>query len=168
MQLRSESKMSNSVHLPASQSARDDLEHRTLSGIRCDLARLIYLASTRDYNSGAYHHEGLAARFGAEPTREALQSSHRSIFQRLVGLSLEELVAELEMYVNISHETPQGLIHAWQELEPYRVAIPMQMDSTMVQLFLSNIKLALEVLDFRQKQGQACQPASSLQPLLGQ
>jgi hypothetical protein len=160
--------MSDSVHLVAMQNARDDLECRTLSGIRCDLARLIYLASTRDYNSGAYHHEGLAARFGAEQAREALQISHCNIFRRLVSLPLEELVAELEIYVNISRETPQGLIHAWRELEPYRVAIPMEMDSTMVQLFLSNIKLALEVLDFRQKQSQACQPASSLQPLLGQ
>jgi hypothetical protein len=160
--------MSNSVHLVAMQNARDDLEFRTLSGIRCDLARLIYLASTRDYNSGAYHHEGLAGRFGVNQAREALQTSHRNIFRRLVSLSLEELVAELEIYVNISRETPQGLIHAWRELEPYRVAIPMEMDSTMVQLFLSNIKLALEVLDFRQKQTQASQPASSPQPLLGQ
>jgi hypothetical protein len=160
--------MSDSVHLVAMQNARGDLECRTLSGIRCDLARLIYLASTRDYNSGAYHHEGLAARFGVEQAREALQTSHRNIFRRLVTLSLEELVAELEIYVNLSRETPQGLIHAWQELEPYRVAIPMEMESTMVQLFLSNIKLALEVLDFRQKRSQACQPASSLQPLLGQ
>jgi hypothetical protein len=160
--------MSNSVHLVAMQSARDDLECRTLSGIRCDLARLIYLASTRDYNSGVYHHEGLAARFGLEQAREALQTTHRRIFRRLVTLPLEQLVGELEAYVSTSHETPQGLIHAWQELEPYRVAIPMEMDSTMVQLFLSNIKLALEVVEFRQKQRQACQPASSLQPLLGQ
>jgi hypothetical protein len=160
--------MNQSVHLVAQQSARDDLESRTLSGIRCDLARLIYLASTRDYNSGVYHHEGLASRFGVEHAREALRTSHCNVFRRLAIRSLEELVSELESYVNISREAPQGLIHAWQELEPYRVAVPMEMDSTMVQLFLSNIKLALGVLEFRQKQIQACQPASSLQPLLGQ
>ena len=148
------------------QSARDDLERRTLSGICCDLARLIYLASTRDYNSGSYHHEGLAARFGPEQARERRCSPPTwNIFRRLV--SVEELVTELEAYVNMSHEAPEGLIHAWRELEPYRVAVPMEMDSTMVRLFLSNIKLALEVLEFRQKQSQECQPASLLQPLLG-
>ncbi|MGC2764027.1 MAG: hypothetical protein WB607_00855 [Candidatus Acidiferrum sp.] len=159
--------MADPVQLGPMQSARDDLERRTLSGICCDLARLIYLASTRDYNSGTYHHEGLAARFGPEQAREALQSTHRNIFRRLVALPLEELVTELEAYVNMSHEAPEGLIHAWRELEPYRVAVPMEMDSTMVRLFLSNIKLALEVLEFRQKQSQERQPASSLQPLLG-
>ncbi len=149
------------------RKAYDDLERRTLSGMPGDFARLIYLASTRDYNSGMYHHEGLAARYGMEEAREALQTAHREIFRGLVSLSLEQLVAELECYVRNSHEAPVGFIHAWQELEPYRVAVPMEVDSTMVQLFLSNVRLALEILRFRQEQSQACQPASSLQPLLG-
>jgi len=149
------------------RKAYDDLERRTLSGMPGDFARLIYLASTRDYNSGMYHHEGLAARYGIEQAREALQTAHREIFRGLVSLPLEQLVAELERYVRNSHEAPVGFIHAWQELEPYRVAVPMEVDSTMVQLFLSNVRLALEILRFRQEKSQACQPASSLQPLLG-
>jgi hypothetical protein len=148
-------------------NAFDDLLNRTLSGLPSDLARLIYLASTRDYNSGIYHHEGLAARYGSEPARVALKCAHKDIFCRLVALSLEELVAELEIYVRMSREAPSGFIHAWQELEPYRVAVPMEVDSTMVQLFLSNIRLALQVLIVRQKQNLACPSASSLQPLLG-
>ena len=159
--------MSTLAYPESMNGAYDDLLRRTLSGIPCDLARLIYLASTRDYNSGMYHHEGLAARYGSEQARDALQSAHRDIFCRLVGLPLQELVNELEVYVRMSHEAPTGFIHAWQELEPYRVAIPMEMDSTMVQLFLSNVRLALEILQFRQDQNQARLPASSLQPLLG-
>jgi hypothetical protein len=130
--------------------AHDDLQRRTLSGISCDLARLIYLAATRDYNSGAYHHEGLAARFGREQARDALETAHREVFYRLVGLSLEGLVAELEAYVHLSREAPVGFIHAWQELEPYRVAVPMEVDATVVHLFLSNIRIALEILRARQ------------------
>jgi hypothetical protein len=148
-------------------SASDDLQRRTLSSIPCDLARLIYLASTRDYNSGMYHHEGLAVRYGAEQCRDALQSTHREIFCKLVAMPLQELVEELETYVRLSHEEPTGFIRAWQELEPYRVAIPMEMESTMIQLFLSNIRLALEILQFRQELAQANQPTASLQPLLG-
>jgi hypothetical protein len=147
--------------------AFDDLLNRTLSGLPSDLSRLIYLASTRDYNSGMYHHEGLATRYGSEPARLALKCAHKDIFYKLVALPLEELVAELETYVRMSREAPSGFIHAWQELEPYRVAVPMEVDSTMVQLFLSNIRLALEILRFRQKQSQAYPSASSLQPLLG-
>jgi hypothetical protein len=158
--------MSAHAYLVTKQNAYDDLQRRTLAGIPCDFARLIYLASTRDYNSGMYHHEGLAARFGPVQAREALQACHRDIFCRLVSLPLEGLVGELELYVRMSHEAPGGFIHAWQKLEPYRVAVPMETDVTMVQLFLSNIRLALEVLRFRQEQSQGSPPAASLLPLL--
>ena len=163
----SEHPMSDSVKLVTLSSAYDDLQHRTLSGIPCDLARLIYLASTRDYNSGVYHHEGLSARYGPESTGVALRAAHKDIFYRLVALSLEELVNELRIYVRISREAPIGFIHAWQESEPYRVAVPMEVDSTMVQLSQSNIRLALEALRFRQEHSQAYPSASSLQPLAG-
>jgi hypothetical protein len=159
--------MSSTAKLVTMNSAYDDLLRRTLSGIECDLARLIYLASTRDYNSGMYHHEGLSARYNTESARDALQAAHREIFFRLIALPLGELVGELESYVRMSREAPAGFVHAWQELEPYRVAVPMEVDATMVQLFLSNIRLALEVLRFRQEQGQARPPAALLQPLLG-
>jgi hypothetical protein len=132
--------------------AFDDLLHRSLSKIPCDLGRLIYLASTRDYNSGAYHHEGLSARHPGDDAGAALQAAHRDVFCRLTTSTLEELVGQLEMYVLGSRETPDELVRTWQELEPYRIAIPMHADPTMVQLFLSNIRLALEVLRFRQSQ----------------
>jgi hypothetical protein len=160
--------MNAPAKLVSENSAYDDLMRRTVAAMPCDLARLIYLASTRDYNSGMYHHEGLAMRFGTGLTREALQGAHRDIFCRLVGLSLQEMVRELEVYVRMSREAAAEFIHAWRELEPYRVAIPMEMDATMVQLFLSNIRLALEILQFRQEKDQGRQPVSSLQPLLGQ
>lgn len=159
--------MSDPARLVTMNNAYDDLLRRTLSSIQSDLTRLIYLASTRDYNSGVYHHEGLSARYGPESTRVALRAAHKDIFYKLIALSLEELVNELEIYVRISREAPTGFIHTWQELEPYRVAVPMEVDSTMVQLFLSNIRLALEVLRFRQEHSQAYPSASSLQPLLG-
>lgn len=160
-----ESAMSDATQFVTMRNAFEDLQRRTLSQIPCDFARLIYIASTRDYNSAIYHHEGLAARYGQEEARNALQASHRDIFRRLVSLPLERLVTELETYVETSHESPEGFIHAWQELEPYRVAVPMDADSSMVELFLSNIRLALEVLRVRQERGTACQPASSPQLL---
>ena len=160
--------MSELLNLATMNKAYDDLQHRTLNAIPCDLARLIYLASTRDYNSGTYHHEGLATRYGLESARVALRAAHKDIFYKLMALSLEGLVAELEAYVRNSREAPTGVVHAWQELEPYRVAVPMEVDRTMVMLFLSNVKLALEVLRLRQAEAPERRLASSLHPLLGQ
>jgi len=149
------------------QSANDDLLRRTLASIPCDLARLIYLASTRDYNSGAYHHEGLSVRHRPGEARDALQSAHRDIFYNLAAMSLEEMVEELELYVRLSREQTTGLLRAWQELEPYRVAVPMEVDPTIVRLFLSNIRLALEVLKHRRLQHQGLPSSASPLPSLG-
>jgi hypothetical protein len=136
------------------QSAYEDLLQRTLAGIPCDLARLIYLASTRDYNTGTYHHEGLSVRHAPAEARDALKTAHREVFSRLATLNLENLVEELEQYVRISREQPTGLLRTWQQLEPYRVAVPLEADPALVRLFLSNIRLALEVLKHRRMQRQ--------------
>jgi hypothetical protein len=160
--------MSELRNLMTMNKAYDDLQHRTLGAIPCDLARLIYLASTRDYNSGAYHHEGLAARYGLESARVALRAAHKDVFYRLMALSLEGLVSELDTYVRSSREVPAGVVHAWQELEPYHVAVPMEVDRTMVMLFLSNVKLALEALRLRHVEVPERRLTSSRRLLLGQ
>jgi hypothetical protein len=147
--------------------AYDDLLRRTLTAIPCDLARLIYLASTRDYNSGTYHHEGLSQRYRPEEARNALESAHRDIFYRLAELPLEGLLGELETYVRASRETPLEFLRTWQELEPYRVAVPIKVDTTLVQLFLSNIRIALEVLRWRLQQHPEVPSGASLRQLPG-
>ncbi len=78
--------MTVTVKLVPEQAAYDDLLQRSLSKISCDLARLIYLASTRDYNTGTYHHDGLAARFSPDVAGKALEMAHRQIFYQLSAL----------------------------------------------------------------------------------
>src|ERR1700740_1817382 len=127
----------------------DDLLRRSLSKIRGDLARLIYLASTRDYNTGKYHHDGLAARFQEEIASQAL--AQRDIFCRLASCSLQELVGEVEIYVSSSRQSREEILEVWQKLEPYRVALPVDVNVAVAQLFVSNVKLALAILCLRQQ-----------------
>jgi len=156
--------MSDLLRHSGLQSAYEDLLRRTLASIPCDLARLIYLASTRDYNSGTYHHEGLSARHEPAEAGDALKTAHQEIFFKLASTNLEKLVDELELYVRVSREQPSGLLRTWQQLEPYRVAVPMEADPILVRLFLSNIRLALEVLKHRRIQLQVL--PSDASPLL--
>ena len=144
--------MNASAKLVPVQEAYDDLLQRSLSKLSCDLARLVYLASTRDYNTGTYHHDGLAARYRADAACKALEIAHREIFYRLSAYPLEELVGELELYLNSSRECPTDVLRIWQQLEPYRVAIPVEVNPAVARLFLSNVKLALAIWRFRQKQ----------------
>jgi hypothetical protein len=136
------------------QAAYDDFLHRSLSKISCDLARLIYLASTRDYNTGAYHHDGLASRFSPEVAAKALEIAHRQIFFQLSAYSLEELVEQLKTYVDTSHESAAEILKTWQKLEPYRIAIPVEVNPAVARLFLSNVRLALAIWRSRQDQSQ--------------
>jgi hypothetical protein len=146
--------MTATVRLVPVQAAYDDLLKRSLSKISCDLARLIYLASTRDYNTGTYHHDGLAARFRSEVAGKALEIAHRQIFYQLSACSLEELVEQLQIYLDCSHESAADVLRIWQKLEPYRVTIPVEVNPAVARLFLSNIRLALAIWRFRQEQGQ--------------
>ena len=134
------------------QAAYDDLLRRSLARLSGDLERLIYLASTRDYNTGIYHHDGLAARFRPDAAGKALEIAHRDIFYRLSAYSLEQLVQELELYLNSSHESPADVLRIWQKLEPYRVAIPLDVNPAVARLFLSNVRLALAIWRHRQTQ----------------
>ena len=142
---------------PDALKAYDDLWQRTLAKISGDLNRMIYLASTRDYNSGRYHHAGLEATFGYDAVKQALETAHQDIFWKLTRSSLEQLVRELEVYIRSSGESPEELLRTWRTLQPYRVAIPLQVDTMAAQLLLSNLKLGLEVLQKR-RSPQAARP----------
>ena len=140
---------------PDALKAYDDLWQRTLAKISGDLNRMIYLASTRDYNSGRYHHAGLEATFGYDAVKQALETAHQDIFWKLTRSSLEQLVGELEVYIRSSAESPEELLRTWRTLQPYRVAIPLEVDAMAAQLLLSNLKLGLEVLQKRRSQPPA-------------
>jgi hypothetical protein len=130
-------------------AAADDLRRRTLAEMTQPLERLIYLASMRDYNTGLYYHQGLAARFSEEAACEALAGCHREAFEELVDASLEELVHELEAYLQNTRVAPGDFIAAWKGLEPYRVAVPVGIDSLSSELVFSNLKVALAILEAR-------------------
>ena len=141
-------------------AAGEDLRRRTLFHAPRALDRLIYLASMRDYNTGLYHHEGLASRYSAEATCEALADSHREAFRELLASPLENLVEELETYMISSRTEPADFIRTWRGLEPYRVAVPVGVDSLSVELLFSNLKIALAILEHQHARGRVPIPVA--------
>ena len=154
-------KMHGGFQLVPVSDAYEDLLRRTLSKISSDLARMIFLASTRDYNTGTYHHDGLASRFSSEKASQALELAHTEIFNRLAACSLEAWVEEVEIYACASRESAATIIRTWQMLEPFRVAVPLRQNPTVVQLFVSNLRIALAILRYRQNPEAADPSASS-------
>ena len=79
--------------------ALQDLRNRTLAKLAGDLARLVYLASTRDYNTGRYAHDGLSFRFSESVAETVLAATYREAFASLALSLLRVLVSQLEHYI---------------------------------------------------------------------
>lgn len=133
--------------------ATEDLKNRTLAKLPGDIARLVYLAGTRDYNTGRYHHDGLAFHFTEKVAGLALAYCHREVFHHLTFSSLEELVRQLEIYVQSTREQPDTVLGAWKKLESYRVTVPLNCDPLAAELFVSNITIALAALHCGRQDG---------------
>ena len=130
----------------AVEHALRDLQNRTLARLDGDLARLVYLASTRDYNTGRYAHDGLSFHYSESVAQEALAVAHRGIFESLAVSPLRIVVANLEEYIRSGCAGPKELVTAWNASEAYRVLSPVSADSLTVKLFNSNIKVALAIV----------------------
>ena len=128
------------------EKAIRDLENRTLANLQSDLSRVVYLSATRDYNTGEYRHEGLALQFGAAAAQRALARCHESAFRNLLDTGLSVLVDQLAAYIESTGADKERVLQSWRQLEAYRVLIPGSCDSLSGDFFVSNIKIALEIL----------------------
>lgn len=139
------------------EDAINDLHRRTLSKLARPLDRLIYLASTRDYNSGIYYHDGLVVTYGQDVTCQALAECHRETFRELIGTSLRDLVSQMQDYMASVHLSADKFIIAWKKLEPYRVTVPVESDPLATEFLFANLRTALAIVEMRQ-----AHPPSSL------
>ena|ERR1700730_3453407 len=136
-----------------------DLRNRTLARLPSDFSRLVYLASSRDLNTGHYFHDGLAFHFSEAAASKAMALCHREIFERLVYASLGELTRELSNYISSTDQRPEEVLESWRHLESYRVTVPSESEPLEVELFLSNVKIAIAILQTRQPASQPEQSA---------
>lgn len=131
------------------EAAIEDLENRTLRRIGFSFGRLVYLASTRDYNTGRYYHDGLAFQFSAEVATQALAQVHREVFFELALCPLRDLTQQIQRYVLSAGAEPRDVIRGWKRVEPYRVVVPLEADPLTAGLFLANVRTALSIVESR-------------------
>lgn len=123
-----------------------DFTLTTLAGIPGEFGRLTYMASLRDLSSGRYEHAGLAAMYPDEAMQQALQLCHEQIFERVLETPLAMQEADLKECLD---QMPGGLREAlahWCRMEAYRVLMPESAPSYLKDLFCSNLRALLEIL----------------------
>jgi hypothetical protein len=145
------------------EQAADDLRRRSLAHMAAPLERMIYLGSTRDYNTGLYYHDGLALRFSEMVACQALADCHREAYQQVLQSSIEDLVHQLDSYIQSTNSAPLDFVSAWKNLQPYRVAVPAETDPLAAEFLCSNVKIALAIWEAHQS-GRSRQPLSASLP----
>lgn len=112
--------------------------------------RLVYLASLRDENSGAYRHYALEKRFPPDECHQFLQQRHRTVFYEWLGLTLREQREDLlESWQELAANLPTVLT-TWDKLEPYRLYLPAETSHGDRELFLTDLRTLLDLLQAEQ------------------
>jgi hypothetical protein len=133
------------------QRAIADLKARTLSAVPGPIAKLLCLAGARDCNTGEYHHDGLAFRFTAAAAQRALEVVHQELFEQVALSRLAALTGDLEQFVRSSCSDPERTLGTWKKLHPYRILVPLDADPVLCELFFSNVRMALAIVEERLK-----------------
>jgi len=136
------------------QEAYEDLLQRSLSRIPCDLG-VCSTSPPRGLQHGKLSPRRLADRFSVKVARSALEIAHRQAFLQGCRSFAGRTGCDLASYLESSRENPEEFLRTWQRLEPYRIAIPMEVNPTVARLFASNVRLALAVLRLRQESTHA-------------
>lgn len=123
-----------------------DFTATTLAEISGQFARLVYVASLRDLSSGRYEHQGLAALYPEEAVQQALQVCHEQIFERILETPLSEQLEDLRDCLAVMEGGISSAVSHWRQLEAYRVLLPEQAPDYLKELFLSNLRALLEIL----------------------
>jgi hypothetical protein len=150
------------------ETAKEDLKNRSLAKLSHDFARLIYVASLRDFSTGEYYHQGLAQSFSESAASAAIAACHEELFYCLALGPLDTFVAQLDRLISSTHRDYNRTLEAWETLGAYKLAIPSGCDETTARLFRSNVKVAMAFLKSRHYGRQERSQSALPRPLLGQ
>jgi hypothetical protein len=123
-----------------------DFTLTTLAVIPGHFARLAYVSSLRDLSSGRYEHAGLAALYPDEPLQQALQLCHEQIFERVLESPLSSQEEDLRNCLAGMEGGIQAAVTHWSSMESYRMLMPEQSPGYLKDLFCSNLRALLEIL----------------------
>ena len=124
----------------------DDLQRHTLSAIPSEFGKLAYLAGLRDENSAQYRHCGFEKLYPQDECQQALLHTHRLLFYEWLRLTLAEQREDLLSYLQYLGEDPPTVLKTWKKLEPFRLYTPAETGRGDEELFLSDLRILLDLL----------------------
>ncbi len=137
-----------SIHTQLEQNRHiiHDFAVNTLAVIPNDFGRLTYITSLRDLSTGRYEHAGLAALYPAEAIQQALKQCHEEVFQRILETPLSLQEGDLQSCLQGMEGPLSDTVSHWRQMEAYRVLMPEDSPDYLKELFCSNLRALLEIL----------------------
>lgn len=119
---------------------------RALGSVNTDFERLVFLGSLRDVYTGHYLHEGWVRVASPDEIHHVLQGVHQLSFDSVLRLSLMDLSKQLRFHFQSVSQPERDTSLLWLESEPFRDLVPQGCSPVARDLFVSQIKTALNVL----------------------
>lgn len=137
-----------SIHTQLEQNRRiiHDFAINTLASIPNDFGRLTYVTSLRDLSSGRYEHAGLAALYPGDAIQQALKQCHEEIFERILETPLALQERDLRDCLEGMNGPLTDTVSHWRQMEAYRVLMPEESPDYLKELFCSNLRALLSIL----------------------
>lgn len=132
-----------------------DLTLSTLVRISSPFSRLAYLASLRDISTNVYDHAGLNALYPQPAVQQALERCHQEVFERILESPLEVQEEDLRAHLRTLPNGSRSTAAQWRRLEAYRALLPADSPDYLKELFCSNVRAILEILEKEPSTGQA-------------
>ena len=119
---------------------------QTVCSLDTIFERLVFLASLRDTYTGQYVHEGWLKAASPAEIHQALKKLHQSSFESILDLPLIDLTKELRFHFDSLKQPERETSFLWLEAEPFRGLIPQGYSPVLREIFVSQVRTALEVL----------------------
>jgi hypothetical protein len=131
---------------PQSCTASEALELEVLKNLPNDLARLCYLSSLVDANTGSYRDHGRSLRFGAEASHLACLRAHEDVFVRVLRAPLEDLWRQFAEWIEDDPKTSMNVLREWSANKTYLLLAPRTAIKAASCLFEGHMTAVLELL----------------------
>lgn len=141
------SKMDTLTQLQQNRRIIHDLTLSTLARISSPFSRLAYLASLRDISTNVYDHAGLNALYPQPAVQQALEQCHQELFERILELPLTVQQDDLRAHLRTSPNGSRNAAAQWRRLEAYRALLPADSPDYLKELFCSNVRAILEIVE---------------------
>lgn len=144
--VRNNARMSIHTQLEQNRHIIHDFALTTLAAIPNDFGRLTYIASLRDLSTGRYEHAGLAALYPVDAIQQALKQCHEEVFQRILETPLVLQEDDLKSCLDGMEGPLRSTATHWRQMEAYRILMPEDSPEYLKELFCSNLRALLEIL----------------------